>query len=80
MPGASSTYEEEEKCTEGFGGKPKPLGKYRHRLEKNIEMVLYKDVRMLWIEFICLRIGTSGTLLYHSNKPSGAIKCEEFLG
>jgi len=37
---------------------------------KNIEMVLYKEVRMLWIEFICLRIGTSGSLLYHSNKPS----------
>jgi len=27
MPGACSTYKEEEKCTEGFGGKPKPLGK-----------------------------------------------------
>jgi len=52
MPRACSTYEEEEKCTEGSDGKPKPLGKYRHRLVKNIEMVLYKEVRMLWIEFM----------------------------
>jgi hypothetical protein len=80
MPGACSTYEEEEKCTEGFGGKPKPLRKYRHRVMKNIEMVLYMEVRMLWIEFICLRIGTSGSLLCHSNKPSGSIKCGAFLG
>jgi hypothetical protein len=63
MPGACSTYEEEEKYTEGFGGEPKPLGKDEHRLVKNSEVALYKAVSMLWIEFICLRIGTSCSLL-----------------
>jgi len=63
MPGVCSTYEEEEKCTEGFGGKRKPLGKHEHRLVRNSEVVLYKEVSMLWIEFIRLRVGTSGSLL-----------------
>lgn len=80
MPGTCSTYEEEEKYTEGFGGKPKPLAKHEHRLVKNSEVVLYKAVSMLWIEFICLRLGTSGNLLWHSNKHSSSIKRGEFLG
>jgi hypothetical protein len=27
MPGAYGTFRGEEKCTEGFGGKPEPLGR-----------------------------------------------------
>ena len=45
MGGACSTYGEEEKCIQGFGGKPKgkkPLGRPRHRWEDNIKMDLQK--------------------------------------
>jgi len=64
MGGAGSTYGEEEKCIQGFGGKPKgkkPFGRPRHRWEDNINM----DIQEVgwgesWTGFIWLRIGTCG--------------------
>jgi hypothetical protein len=34
---------------------------------------------LVWIGLICLRIGTSGGLLWKGNKPPGSIKCWEVL-
>jgi hypothetical protein len=34
---------------------------------------------MAWKRFICLRIGKSGRLFWHFNKPSGSIKGTDFL-
>ena len=43
MGGACGTYEEREKCAQGFGAKPegkRPLGRPIHRWEDNIKMDL----------------------------------------
>jgi len=64
MSGACSTYGEEERCIQGFGGRPagkKPLGRPRHRWENNIKMDLQEvgwwgaKTGSIW-----LRIGTGG--------------------
>jgi hypothetical protein len=56
-----------------FEGRPFPV------LSTALEKILKKqDVRM-WTGFIWLRIGSTGGLLQHVNKPFGSIKGEVFL-
>jgi len=47
MGGACSMYGGEERCIQGFGGKPegkRPLGRPRHRWEDNIKIFRKWDV------------------------------------
>ena len=63
-------------------GKPeekRPLGRPRHRLEDNMRWIFRKwDVRA-WTGSMWLRIEQVVGTCEHSNKPSGSIKCGEFL-
>jgi hypothetical protein len=63
MGEACSTYDGEESCIQGFGGKLKgkrPLGRFRCRSKNNIKLDLQEVRWGTWICLICLRIGTDG--------------------
>jgi hypothetical protein len=65
MGGARSTYGEEERCIQDFGGeleRKEPLGRSRRKWADNIKMDLQEvGWGMDWIDW--LRIGTGGGLL-----------------
>jgi len=61
-----STYGGEERCIQGFVGKPegkRPLGRPRHRWEDNIKMDLQEMEWGAWTGLIWLRVGTGCRLL-----------------
>jgi hypothetical protein len=60
------TYGEEERCIQGFIGKPegkRPLRRPRHRWEDNIKMVLQEMEWRVWTGWIWLKVGAGGRLL-----------------
>jgi hypothetical protein len=64
MGGICSTYGGEQRCIQGFGGKPegmRSLGRPRRRWEDNIKMDLQEmECGGAWTGLIWLRIGTGG--------------------
>jgi hypothetical protein len=56
----------------------RPLGKYKRRQEDNLN-TYFKEIGWEWTGFSWPRIGTSGGVCDHGNKPSGSVKCWEFL-
>jgi hypothetical protein len=80
MSGACSAYGERRGVYRVLVGKPegkRPLGRHRCRWEDNIKIFRKWDVGE-WTGSSWLRIGTGGRHLC-GNKPSGFIKCGEFL-
>jgi hypothetical protein len=56
----------------------RPLGRPRRRCEDNIKMD-FREIGWGGMDWIWLRIGTSGGPCEHGNEPSGSIKCLEIL-
>jgi len=55
MYGVCSTYGGEQRCVQGFGGKPevkRPLGRPRHRREDNIKMGFQEWFGVAWNQSI----------------------------
>jgi hypothetical protein len=58
----------------------KTLGRCRRRWEDNIEMDFQEVGWGSWTELIWLRTGAVEGTCKSGNKPSGYVKCGEFLG
>jgi hypothetical protein len=66
MGRACSTHWEERNAYRILVGKPivkRPLKRPRHTWEDNIKMEFGEIGMVVWTEFICIRMGSSGELL-----------------
>jgi hypothetical protein len=64
--GMSGACGGEERCIQGFGGKPegkRPLVRPKRRWEDNIKWIFRKWDEGAWIRLIWLRIGMGGRIL-----------------
>jgi hypothetical protein len=63
-------------------GKPegkRPLWRLRHRWEDNIKLDLQEVGCGVWTGLIWLRVKARAGTFECDNKPSGSIKCRDFL-